>query len=128
MNENEIRELTGAEEEVMQVLWKIEKGFVKNVLAFFDEPKPAYNTVSTIIRILEDKGFVSHKVFGNSHEYFPRITKQTYSKYVLGNLTRGYFSGSFKNLVSFMAEEDDLSIKDIEEIEKILKSKKSCHD
>ena len=128
MNENEIRELTRAEEEVMQVMWKIEKGFVKNILDHFSEPKPAYNTVSTIVRILEDKGFISHIAYGKSHEYHPNISKSMYSKFMLGNISNGYFSGSFKNLVSFMAEENDLSIRDIEEIEKILKTKKRKHD
>ena len=128
MNENEIRELTRAEEEVMQVLWKIEKGFVKNILDHIDEPKPAYNTISTIVRILEEKGFVSHTAYGKSHEYFPNISKPMYSKFMLGNISNGYFSGSFKNLVSFMAEENDLSIRDIEEIEKIIRNKKRNHD
>ena len=71
-----MRELTRAEEEVMQVLWKIKKGFVKEILEHFDEPKPAYNTVSTIVRILQDKGFVDHKAYGRTHEYFPVVSKK----------------------------------------------------
>ena len=74
----EIRELTRAEQEIMQVLWRIEKGFVKDVLEELPEPKPAYNTVSTVIRILEQKGFVEHKAYGKTHEYFPAISKEKY--------------------------------------------------
>ena len=81
-----MKELTKAEEQVMQILWQIEKGFVKDVLAKMSEPKPAYNTVSTIIRILEKKGFVSYKAYGKTHEYFPIIDKTTYSNFYLKNL------------------------------------------
>ena len=121
---NEFKELTRAEEEVMQVLWKIEKGFVKDILGHFNEPKPAYNTVSTIVRILEDKGFVGHEAFGKSHQYFPLITKDEYSRQMLSSITSSYFSGSFSKLVSFMAEKNDLSLKDIEEVKRLIKKKK----
>ena len=97
MKANELRELTRAEEEVMQVLWKLEQAFVKNTLEYFPDPQPAYNTVSTIIRILEDKGFVEHRAFGKSHQYFPVVSKSEYSKFQLRNLATGYFSGSFKS-------------------------------
>lgn len=119
--EKKIKELTKAEEEVMQILWMIKKGFVKDVLLHYKEPKPAYNTVSTIVRILEDKGFVGHKAFGKTHEYFPLVSKSDYSRFVLDHFTSGYFSGSFKNLLSFMAEEKKLSTRDMEEIEKIIR-------
>lgn len=122
------KELTRAEEEVMMILWKVGSGFVKDMLPYFSDPKPAYNTVSTVIRILEEKGFVGHRSFGKSHEYFPKITKQDYSKKVLSSLAKGYFSGSFKNLVSFMALEEDISLRDIEEIQKLLKQNKKRHD
>ena len=83
-----MRELTRAEEQVMQVLWKIKKGFVKDILEHFDEPKPAYNTVSTIVRILQDKGFVNHKAYGRTHEYYPVISKSEYSNSTLKLLSR----------------------------------------
>ena len=86
------------------------------------EPKPAYNTVSTIIRILETKGFVDHKAYGKTHEYFPLITKDKYTKFYLNNLIRGYFNGSFQNLVSFFAKENKL---DAREVEKLLKELKN---
>lgn len=107
-----MKELTKAEEQVMQILWNIEKGFVKDVLAKMEEPKPAYNTVSTIIRILEKKGFVGYKAYGKTHEYFPLIDKTTYSNFYLKNFIGGYFGGSFQRLVSFFAKENDMDMKD----------------
>lgn len=115
-----MRELTRAEEQVMHVLWKLKKGFVKDVLEHFDEPKPAYNTVSTIIRILQDKGFVDHKAYGRTHEYFPLITKSEYSKMHLNNFVNDYFSSSFGKMVSFFAKEQRISVKEMEEIMKIM--------
>lgn len=112
-----MKELTRAEEQVMQILWAAEKGFVKDLLARMDDPKPAYNTVSTIIRILEKKGFVSHNAYGKSHEYFPIVTKDEYRKFSLENLLKGYFGGSFANLASFFAKDSNI---DTEEIEKLL--------
>jgi BlaI family transcriptional regulator, penicillinase repressor len=115
-----MKELTKAEEQVMQVLWKIGTGYVNDVLDRFPEPKPAYNTISTIIRILERKGFVDHRAFGKTHEYFPLVSKKDYSKAYLGQVMKGYFSGSFMQLVSFFARESDLSVKDLEEIRKMM--------
>jgi predicted transcriptional regulator len=115
-----MRELTRAEEEVMQVLWKLEKGFVKDILEQFSDPKPAYNTVSTIVRILQDKGFIDHKAYGRTHEYFPTITKDEYSKSHLNNFVDDYFSSSFGKMVSFFAQEKEISVKEMEEIMKIM--------
>lgn len=115
-----MRELTRAEEQVMQVLWKIKKGFVKDVLEHFDEPRPAYNTVSTIIRILQDKGFVDHKAYGRTHEYYPLVSKSEYSKNHLSNFVNDYFSNSFGKMVSFFARENNISVKEMEEIMKIM--------
>ena len=115
-----MRELTRAEEQVMQVLWKIEKGFVKDILEHFDEPKPAYNTVSTIVRILQDKGFVDHKAYGRTHEYFPVVSKDDYSRTHLSSFVKDYFSDSFGNMVSFFAREKGISLKEMEEIIKIM--------
>ena len=115
-----MRELTRAEEEVMQVLWKIEKGFVKEILEHFPEPKPAYNTVSTITRILQDKGFVSHKAYGRTHEYFPVVSKDEYSTMHLKTFVKDYFSNSFEKMVSFFAREKGISMKEMGEIMKIM--------
>ena len=113
-----MNELTKAEEQIMQILWKIEKGFVKDVIIHFKEPKPAYNTVSTIIRILEKKGFVGFKAYGKTHEYFPLISKKDYTKTFFKGFLNRYFSNSFQQLVSFFSNENEMSI---EEMEKIIK-------
>jgi len=117
-----MRELTKAEEQVMQVLWKIKKGFVKEILEHFDDPKPAYNTISTIVRILQDKGFVNHKAYGRTHEYFPLLSKDEYSKSHISNFVNDYFSNSFGKMVSFFAKEKHLSVKEMEEIMKIMEN------
>ena len=117
-----MRDLTRAEEQVMQVLWEIKRGFVKDILAHFDEPKPAYNTVSTIVRILQDKGFVSHKEYGRTHEYFPVISKDEYSKSHLKSFVRDYFSNSFEKMVSFFARDKGITIREMEEIMKIMET------
>jgi BlaI family penicillinase repressor len=119
----DIKELTKAEDQVMQILWKLEKGFVKDIVEEMPEPKPAYNTVSTMVRILETKGFVDHKAYGKTHEYFPLITREKYTKFYLNNLLKGYFNGSFQNLVSFFAKENKLDAKEIEKILHELKNK-----
>lgn len=115
-----IRELTRAEEQVMQVLWKIEKGLVHDILGHFPEPRPAYNTVSTIIRILEQKGFVDHKAYGRTHEYFPLISKEAYSRAHFSNFLNNYFGNSFKSLTSFFATGKNLSLAELEEIREMI--------
>ena len=115
-----LKELTKAEEQVMQVLWKLEKGFVKDVIEQLRDPKPAYNTVSTIIRILEKKGMVDHKSYGKTHEYFPMVDRNTYRKFYLENFMDNYFGGSFQRLVSFFAREKDISMAEMEELFKLV--------
>lgn len=119
----ELKELTRAEDQVMQILWLLEKGFVKDIIEKMPEPKPAYNTVSTIVRILETKGFVGHKAYGKTHEYFPLITKEKYTRFYLNNMIRGYFNGSFQNLVSFFAKENKMSAHDMDKLLKEIKDK-----
>jgi BlaI family penicillinase repressor len=121
----DLKELTKAEDQVMQILWKLQKGFVKDIIEEMPNPKPAYNTVSTIVRILETKGFVDHKAYGKTHEYFPLITKEKYTKFYLNNLIKGYFNGSFQNLVSFFAKENKMDIHDLEKLLEELKNQKS---
>ena len=120
----ELKELTKAEDQVMQILWKIERGVVKDIMEEMQEPKPAYNTVSTIVRILETKGFVDHKAYGKTHEYFPTITKERYTKFYLNNLLKGYFDGSFQNLVSFFTKENKLDANELEKLMNELKNQK----
>ena len=111
-----MKQLTKAEEQVMQILWEIKKGFVKDVLDKMPKPKPAYNAVSTIIRILEKKGFVGYKAYGKTHEYFPVIEKNQYRSFYLKSMITGYFGGSFERLVSFFAKDNDMDIHEMEEL------------
>jgi len=120
-----MKEITKAEEEVMQVLWDLDAAFVKDIIAQFPDPKPAYNTVSTFIRILQQKGYVGHEPQGRSHKYYPIITKEAYTKTFMKGLVSRYFSGSFKQMVSFFANEEDLSLAELEQLIKELKKKKS---
>jgi len=115
-----MKELTKAEEQVMQHLWKIKKGFVNDILNHLPEPKPAYNTVSTIIRILEKRNFVGHKAYGKTHEYFPLITKKDYTKGYFGSFMKNYFSNSYTALASFLTKEKNISITDLEEMKKMM--------
>jgi BlaI family transcriptional regulator, penicillinase repressor len=117
-----MKDLTRAEEEIMQILWMIEKGFVKDVLENIPEPKPAYNTVSTIVRILEKKGFVGHKAYGKTHEYYPLVDKNEYSNNLMKSMVKNYFSNSFQQMVSFFASNKELSLKELEEIKMIMES------
>ncbi|TCP21911.1 putative transcriptional regulator [Tenacibaculum skagerrakense] len=110
------KQLTKAEEQIMQVLWDLDEASVKDVIAELTDPKPAYNTVSTIIRILETKEFVGHKAKGRGYVYFPLIAKKEYSNQSLHKLMNGYFGGSFKSMVSFFMKENKLDIKELETI------------
>ncbi len=116
-----MKELTKAEEQVMQLLWKKEKAFVKDLIEEMPKPKPAYNTVSTIIRILEKKGFVGHNAYGKTHEYYPLISKKDYTRKFMKNFMRNYFSGSFQEMVSFFAKEDNMSLSELDEMMKDVK-------
>ena len=120
-----MKELTKAEEQVMQILWRLEKAFVKDILEEMPDPKPAYNTVSTIVRILETKGFVDHKAYGKTHEYFPLVSKDKYKQFSLDNLMSGYFNGSFQNLVSFFAKKEKMDVNEIDQLLKQLEEFKN---
>ena len=109
-------QLTKAEEQVMQILWGMGEGLVKDVREKFDDPKPARNTVSTVIRILEKKGFVGHKDYGKVFVYYPLVMKKEYSGKQLFGLLNDYFNNSFPAMASYFAREKDLSIKDLEQL------------
>lgn len=117
----EIKELTKAEEEVMQILWKLKKAFVKEILEKFEEPRPAYTTVSTMIRILQDKGFVDYRAYGRTHRYFPVISRDDYKKAQMNSFVRDYFSNSYHKMVSFFAREENISVREIEDIMELMK-------
>jgi predicted transcriptional regulator len=116
-------ELTKAEEQIMQILWQKEKAFVKEIIEDLRKPKPAYNTVSTIVRILEKKQFVSYRSFGKTHQYYPIVEKKDYKKKTLKKIMDNYFNQSYKNLVSFFSKEEDLSIEEMEEIKQLMEDK-----
>ena len=113
-----MKQLTKAEEEIMQILWELKEANVASIIEHMPEPKPAYNTVSTIVRILESKGFADHKKAGKGYIYFPVLEKETYSDQSMKQLMNNYFNGSFKSMVSFFMKKNDLSS---QELEKILK-------
>lgn len=119
-----MEQLTKAEEQVMLILWRLEKAFVKEILNEYPDPKPAYNTVSTIIRILVNKGVVGFEERGRSHEYVPLISKAEYSKKQLSHLLNGYFSGSMGSLMATWTEEEQIDTKELEEILKIIQKGK----
>ncbi len=118
------KELTKAEEQIMQVIWKIEKGFAKDILENIKEPKPAYNTVLTVVRILVKKEFVGFKTYGKSNEYYPLISKEEYSSNRIKKLKKNYFNNSTKELLSFFINDKSISLEDLDELLTLIKSKK----
>lgn len=125
MEKRKIKELTKAELQIMQLLWDKERAYINDLLEQMPNPKPAYNTVSTIVRILEKKGFVSHDTFGNTHQYFPKIDRDTYLNSFMHGILNSFFSGSVSNLVSFLSKKENLSIVEADELIKIIKKKNS---
>lgn len=122
-----IRELTKAEEQIMLILWEIKEGLVKDVLDKMSIPKPAYNTVSTVIRVLEGKGFIDHKAIGNTHIYFPVITETEYKKFAFDKVMSNYFENSYQSLVSFLVKEKNMDVNELDELIQLaeqLKNKK----
>ena len=119
-----MKKLAKREEEVMQVIWDLERALVNDIIPNLPAKNLPYTTISTIVRRLEKKGFVGHKSYGKTHEYFPLISKAEYKKSQLTNLVKNYFDSSYKNLVSYFAENDDIGLEDLKEIIKIRESKK----
>ncbi|MBX3253661.1 MAG: BlaI/MecI/CopY family transcriptional regulator [Chitinophagaceae bacterium] len=115
------RNLTRAEEQIMQALWKLEKAFLRELVEALPAPRPHQNTVATILKILVEKEFVGIEVFGRMHRYYPLISKEAYSKSTIKNIVKSYFEGSFSNAVSFMVKENNLSVEDLELLLKELK-------
>jgi BlaI family penicillinase repressor len=114
-----MKKLTRAEEQVMQVLWDLEEGLVKDVMAKFPKPRPAYNTVSTVIRVLEKKGFVDHRAYGNTYVYYPLVTRDEYARVHFMGFMKDYFNDSFPKMADFFAREKNLDISEMEEILKM---------
>ena len=120
-----IKELTKAEEQVMQILWQLKEAIVKVIVAVMPDPKPAYNTVSTVVRVLEGKGFIDHKAYGNSHVYFPIVEETDYKKFTFDKMMKNYFSNSYQSLVSFIADEKKLGLKELDELAELLENLKN---
>lgn len=119
-----MKTLTKAEEQVMQALWKIKEGFIRDIMEALPTPRPHQNTVATIIKILVDKEFIGIQVFGRQHQYFPLINKEAYSKATMKTLVKSYFGGSFSEAVSFMVKENSISLEDLETLLQQLKKTK----
>ncbi len=111
-----MQKLTNKEEEIMKILWKLEKAFVKDILSEIKEDQPHYNTLSTIVRNLEDKSYVGHEAFGNTHRYYPLISKEAYRKQFVNATIADYYDNSYKSLVSFFAKEEKISVEELKEI------------
>jgi len=114
-----MKQLTKAEEQVMHILWELKEGIIKEVVEGFQKPRPAYTTVATVLKVLEKKGFVDHRTFGNVHQYFARITKQEYTRFTFTALLKDYFGGSFPKMATFFARENNLGMEELEELLRI---------
>lgn len=114
-------ELTKAEEEIMQLIWELDKCFVKELVEKLPDPKPAYNTVSTIVRILEKKEFVGHTAFGKTHQYYPLVKKEDYTKLKTNHLLRNYFGGSVEKMMSFFIKEKEINLNELDQLLKTIK-------
>jgi BlaI family transcriptional regulator, penicillinase repressor len=121
---NTMQKLTNKEEEIMQILWKLKKAFIKEVMAEITEEQPHYNTLSTIVRNLEEKGFVAHNAFGNTHQYYPIVSLEEYRKRFMNTAIDNYFNSSYKNMVSFFAKEEKISAAELREILAMIENKK----
>lgn len=119
-----MHKLTNKEEEIMHIIWRLEKAFVKDVLAEITEDKPHYNTLSTIIRNLEDKGYVGYNAFGKTHQYYPIVNKDDYKKRFMTAAIDNYFNNSYKNVVSFFAKEEKISVEELKEIIALIENQK----
>jgi BlaI family transcriptional regulator, penicillinase repressor len=112
--------LTRKEEEAMKILWKARKGFIKELIDLHPDPKPLYTTFASVIRCLEEKGFINHKAYGKNYQYYPVITKEEYRKSYMKGVVSDYFGSSYKNVVSFFINEKKISKEDLEAMIKII--------
>jgi predicted transcriptional regulator len=123
-----MKTLTKAEEQIMQILWEIREGIVKEIVEKFGEKQPAYTTVATVLKVLEKKGFARHKTIGNVHLYSPAVSKQEYTRVQFGTLLRDYFNGSFPRMATFFAKENNLSISELEEMIRLAESEQKSKE
>lgn len=118
-----MQKLAKREEQIMQILWQLKKAFIKEVIEEFPEPKPHYNTIATLIKVLKDKGFVDHKKYGNTYQYFPLVSKEEYQQHAVGDIIKKYFDNSYQKMVAFFAKEEKISGDELEEIIKMINKK-----
>lgn len=119
-----MNKLTRKEEELMMILWEMGKGFVKDMLEKYPEPKPHYNTVSTLVRVLQDKGFIDHRQFGNTHEYYPVVSKDEYRRHFIRYVIQDYFNNSYQDVVTYFVEEENIGKEELEGIIRMMNHKK----
>ena len=119
-----MKKLTRKEEEIMKILWKLEKAFVKEIIEEYEDPKPHYNTISSLVRLLQEKGIVGYKQYGNTYRYYPMISKEEYRRTFMKQVISDYFDNSYKNAVAFFVREKGLSYEELEELVKMIKDKK----
>lgn len=119
-----MKELTKAEEKIMQLLWSLDKAFTREIIDQFESDPPSYTTVATVLTVLEQKGFVSHEMLGNSKRFFPLVSKEKYSDFAMSNVMGKYFEGSLSRLVSFFADRKKMDLNELDQIIKILEDKK----
>ena len=115
-----MKEITKAQEDLLKALWEIKEGAISDVLDSLDDPKPAYNTVATVIKVLEKKGYVSHKTFGKTHVYFAVVSKKDYAQHLLKDTFKGLFNGSLNLMVSSFVKNKDVSLRELEELKEML--------
>jgi len=127
-----MKEITQAQEEIMRVLWQIKEGVVNDILDQLQEPRPAYNTVSTVVRVLEKKGYAGHRTYGKTHVYYPKIDQKEYARHRMKDLLSSHFSNSVKSMVSFFAREEQIGLQELEEIRKLIEEEiekqKNCNE
>lgn len=116
-----MKKLTKKEEELMKILWKLEKAFVKDIVDLYPDPKPHYNTVSSLIRLLQEKGIIGYNQYGNTYQYYPLISKDEYRRSFMNQVISDYFDNSYKSAVAFFVKEKGLSPEELEELVKMIK-------
>ena len=119
-----MQKLAKREEQIMQACWHLGKAFIKEIIAELPEPRPHYNSVATMVRILEDKGFLSHETFGNTFRYYPKVSKEEYQKTAFDDIVKSYFNNSYPRMLAYFAKEQQLSQEELNEILEIIKSQK----
>ena len=115
-----LKKLTASEEAIMQIIWKLGKGFAQDIMSEVPEPRPPYNTTLSVVKSLERKGYVGHETFGKANRYYPLVSKERYSEEFMQHFVRNYFDNSFKSMVSFFAQNKDLSMEDLDEIRRMI--------